>query len=167
MEWSRAKANSILPREHTGNSKHPLPTTQDKIYTWTSPDGQHQNQIDNIGASLVAQRLKCLPPMRETQVLSLGQEDPLEKETASHSGILVWRIPWTEKPGRLQSTSSQRVGHNWATSLYYTILCRQRWRSSIQSAKTRLGVTVPQIMNSLLPNSDLYWRSGETTRPFR
>ena len=55
-------------------------------------------------ASLVAQRLKRLPPMQETWVRSLGREDPLEKEMAIHSSILAWRIPWTEKPGRLQST---------------------------------------------------------------
>ena len=59
----------------------------------------------------MAQRLKCLPPMRETQAGSLGQEDLLEKEMVTHSSILAWRIPWTEKPGRLQSTRSQRVGH--------------------------------------------------------
>ena len=70
-----------------------------------------------MGASLVAQRLKHLPPMRETRVQSLGREDPLEKEMVTHSSILAWRITWTEKPGRLQSTGSQRVGHNWATSL--------------------------------------------------
>ena len=52
-------------------------------------------------ASLVAQRLKRLPPMWETQVQSLGREDPLEKEMATHSSILAWRIPWMEKPGRL------------------------------------------------------------------
>ena len=50
-------------------------------------------------ASLVAQRLKRLPPMRETWVRSLGQEDPLEKETVTHSSILAWRIPWMEEPG--------------------------------------------------------------------
>jgi len=60
----------------------------------------------------VAQRLKRLPPMRETRVPSLGWEDPLEKEMAIHSSILAWRIPWMEKPGRLQTTGSQRVGHN-------------------------------------------------------
>ena len=54
--------------------------------------------------------------MRETWVRSLGREDPLEKEMATHSSILAWRIPWTEEPGRLQSTGSQRVGHDWATS---------------------------------------------------
>ena len=57
--------------------------------------------------SLVAQRLKHLPPTQETLVRSLGWEDPLEKEMATHSSILAWRIPWTEEPGRLQSTGSQ------------------------------------------------------------
>ena len=55
----------------------------------------------------VAQRLKRLPPTRETWVQSLGREDPLEKEMATHSSILAWRIPWTEEPGRLQSMGSQ------------------------------------------------------------
>ena len=63
-------------------------------------------------ASLVAQRLKCLSTMRETRVQSLGWEDPLEKEMATHFSILAWRIPWTEEPGRLQSTRLQRVGHD-------------------------------------------------------
>ena len=63
-------------------------------------------------ASLVAQRLKRLLPMRETWVQSLGREDPLEKEMATYSSILAWRNPWTEEPGGLQSTGSQRVGHN-------------------------------------------------------
>ena len=60
----------------------------------------------------MAQRVKCLPAMQETQVRSLGWEDPLEKEMATHSGILAWKIPWTEKPGLLRSTGSQRVGHD-------------------------------------------------------
>ena len=50
--------------------------------------------------------------MQEMQIRSLGQEDPLEKEMATHSGILAWRIPWTEEPGGLQSMGLQRVGHN-------------------------------------------------------
>ena len=54
--------------------------------------------------------------MRETWVRSLGQENPLEKEMATHSSILAWRIPWTEEPGGLQSMGLQRVGHDWATS---------------------------------------------------
>ena len=61
--------------------------------------------------------VKHLPSMWETRVQSLGQEDPLEKEMANHSSILAWKIPWTEEPGRLQCMGSQRVGHNWATSL--------------------------------------------------
>jgi len=63
-------------------------------------------------SSLVAQLVKSLPVVRETWVLSLGREDPLEKEMASHSSVLAWRIPWMEEPGGLQSTGSQRVGHN-------------------------------------------------------
>ena len=59
--------------------------------------------------SLVAQRLKCLPAMQETRVQSLGWEDSLEKEMATHSSTLAWRIPWREEPGRLQSMGSQRV----------------------------------------------------------
>ena len=65
-----------------------------------------------FGASLVAQRLKRLPGMRETRVRSLGWEDPLEKEMATHSSTVAWKIPQTEEPGRLQSMGSQRVGHN-------------------------------------------------------
>ena len=67
--------------------------------------------------SLVAQTVKHLPAMWETWVQSLGPEDPLEKEMATHSSTLAWKIPWTEEPGRLQSMGSQRVRHNWATSL--------------------------------------------------
>ena len=60
----------------------------------------------------MAQTLKHLPTMRETWVQSLGQEDPLEKEMATHSSILAWKIPWTEGPGGLQSMGSQRVRHD-------------------------------------------------------
>ena len=81
-----------------------------------------------FGASLVSQRLKRLPAMQETWVRSLGWEDPLEKEMATHPSILAWRIPWTEEPGGLQSTGSQRVGHNWATSL--TLLLSNKTISS-------------------------------------
>ena len=56
--------------------------------------------------------VKRLPTMQETQVRSLGLEDLLEKEMATHSGTLAWEIPWTEEPGRLQSMGSQRVGHD-------------------------------------------------------
>ena len=65
-----------------------------------------------VWASLVVQMVKRLPTMQETQVRSLGQEEPLEKELATHASTLAWKIPWTKEPGRLQSMGSQRVGHN-------------------------------------------------------
>ena len=81
-------------------------------------------------ASLVAQRLKRLSGMQETQVWSLGWEDPLEKEMAPHSSTLAWRISWREEPGRLQSMKSQRVGHDWANSLSLFIFMhwRRKWQ---------------------------------------
>ena len=95
MEWSRAKANRVLPRKCTGQSKHPLPTTQEETYTWTSPDGQHRNQID------------------------------------------------------------------------YT-LCSQRWRSSIQSTKTRPGADCGSDHELLIIKFRLKLKKvGKTTRPFR
>ena len=60
----------------------------------------------------MAQTVKCLPAMQETHVLSLGLEDPLEKDMATHSSILAWKTPWTKEPGRLQSMGLQRVGHD-------------------------------------------------------
>ena len=63
----------------------------------------------------MAQRIKHLPAMGETWVPSLGWEDPLEKEMATHSSILAWRIPWTEEPGGLQSMESKKVEHYLAT----------------------------------------------------
>ena len=67
-------------------------------------------------------KLKPLPAMRKTWVRSLGREDPLEKEMATHSSIRAWRIPWTEEPGGLQSTGSQRVGHDREISLSHVFL---------------------------------------------
>ena len=76
---------------------------------YTLPKG---NLVAQSQASLVAQMVKCLPAVWETQVQSLGWEDPLEKEMATHSSTLSWKIPWTEEPGRLQSMGLQRVGHD-------------------------------------------------------
>ena len=64
----------------------------------------------------MAQTVKNLPAMQETRVRSLGREDPLEKGMATHSSILGWRIPGTEKPGGLHSMGSQRVSHDWVTN---------------------------------------------------
>ena len=76
-----------------------------------------KNKTDNKDSHpLVAQMVKHLPIMQEAQVGSLDQEDSLEKGMATHCSILAWRLPWTEKPGGLQSLGSYRVGHDWATN---------------------------------------------------
>ena len=69
-------------------------------------------KIKKYMASLVAQLVKNLPAVQETWVRSLGWENPLEKEMATHSSILAWKISWTEEPGGLQSMRSQRDGHD-------------------------------------------------------
>ena len=66
----------------------------------------------------MAQMVRNLPAMQDTQVWFLGQEDPLEKGMATYSSILAWRIPWAEEPGQLQSMGLQRVGHNWVTNTH-------------------------------------------------
>ena len=82
-----------------------------------------------LRTSLVAQMVKRLSTMWETQVWSLGGEDPPEKEMAIHSSTIAWKIPWTEELGRLQSMRSQRVGHDWATSLslYWSFVFSLLW----------------------------------------
>ena len=91
------------------------------LYPCTTWEAILFNVMHYYWSSLVAQRVRRLPVMQETWVRSLGQEDPLEKEMATHSSTLAWKILWTEKPGRLQSMGSQRVRHDWATSQ-----CRRR-----------------------------------------
>ena len=96
-------------------------------------------EVFNSGAFLLAQMVKNLPAMQETQVQSLGQEDPLEKGIATNFSILAWRIPWTEEPGGLKSMGLQRVGDNWmANTFAFTLeFCRARkillkgWRYSL------------------------------------
>ena len=83
-----------------------------------SPGGGHDSPLQDSWASLVAQMVKNLPAMRETQVQSLGWEDPLEKGMATHSSILAWRIPMDRLACELQSMWSQRVGPNWATHTF-------------------------------------------------
>ena len=82
--------------------------------------------LSYLVASLVAQTVKHLPAMQETRIRSLVWEDPLEKEMATHSSTLAWKIPWTEEPCRLQSMGSQRVRHDWATSLASLSLCHHK-----------------------------------------
>ena len=91
---------------------------------WEFPDGpvvrtllpvqwaEFPSLVGELRASLVAQSVRNLPAVQETRVRSLGWEDPLEKEMATHSSILSWKISWTEEPGVLQSMGSQRVGHD-------------------------------------------------------
>jgi len=76
------------------------------------PPSSHHTLSTFKGASLVAQIIKSLPAIRKTWVPFLGWEDPLEKEMATHSSIVAWRIPWMEEPGRLQSMGSQRIRHD-------------------------------------------------------
>ena len=104
--------------------------THSSILAWRIPWIEEPSRLQSMGSqsrtqlkrfsthvhmhwtSLVAQMVKSLPTVWETWVQSLGWEDPLEKEMATHSSILVWKTPWTEKPGRLQSTGSKRVRHD-------------------------------------------------------
>ena len=78
----------------------------------------------------MAQKVKRLPATWESRVRSLGRDDPLEKEMATHYSIRAWRIPWMEEPGGLQSMGSQRVRHDWATSL--SLLTFMHWRRKWQ-----------------------------------
>ena len=113
-----------------------------------------------LGASLVAQTVNRLPTMRETWVRALGWEDPLEKEMATHSSILAWKIPWTEVPGRLQFMGLQRVAHDWATSLSLsTLLCLENSFSCMTLLTCQVpGETVlsPWEVESLVSNRTLW-----------
>ena len=113
------------------------------------------------GASLVAQRVKHLPVMREIWVWSLGREDPLEKEKATHSGTFAWKIPWMEKPGRLQSIGWQRVGYDWATSLSWLIHVEVWHKTKVCKA------VILQLKNKLKKEGSQNWDPGDaaTTHP--
>ena len=107
------KLKLYLKSNHENQASPSLQLTRD-----VASRGSHFSSIvlaDYFGiywASLVAQTVKHLPAMRETWVRSLGREDPLENEMATHSSTLAWKMPWTEEPCKLQSTGSQRVGHD-------------------------------------------------------
>ena len=83
----------------------------------------------------MAQTLKCLPATWETWVRSLGQEDPLEKEMATHSSALAWKTPWMEEPDKLHSMRSQRVGHDSATSLVLVMTSKEGMVGSSRDAE--------------------------------
>ena len=102
--------------------------------------------------SLVSQMAKCLPTTRETQLQSPGWEDLLEKEMATHSSILAWKIPWTEEPVRLQSMGSQRIGHDWATLLQYFFFIRwpKYWSFTSTVQPTNIQDWFPLGLNVLI-----------------
>ena len=104
LEWVAFPFSSNLP--NPGIKPRSLPLWAD--YLPAEPQG-----------NLRAQIVKRLPALWKTWVRSLGLENSLEKEMASHSSTLAWKIQLMEEPGRLQSMGSQRVGHNWATSLFF------------------------------------------------
>ena len=101
-------------------SRPSLPSAWTSPHTLMSP--HHGPDSLPHQTSLVAQTVKNLPAVWETQVQSLGWEDPLEKAMATHSSIPAWKIPWMEEPGRLQSMGSQRVRQDWVTSLSFPIM---------------------------------------------
>ena len=98
-------------------------------------------QIIYLGASLVAQLVKNLPAKQETQVKSLGWEDLLKKSMATLCSILASRIPWTKKPGWLQSKRSQRVRHEWMTNIdyYVALIYKLKWRKYSEWQMYQLG----------------------------
>ena len=98
------------------------------IHLGTSSRNEKVSNKVSETASLVAQLVKNPPAVQETWVRSLGWEDPLKKEMATHSSILAWRIPWTVEPGRLESMGLQRVGHDRVTNAF-TFLQAHFWKS--------------------------------------
>ena len=110
MHWRRKWQPTpvFLP----GESQEPGSLVGCRLWGHTELDTTEVTQHSIAQQSPSVQTVKRLPAMRETWLPSLGWEDPLEKEMATHSSILAWRIPWTEEPGGLQSTGSQRVRHD-------------------------------------------------------
>ena len=128
----------------------------------------------------MAQTVKNLPAVQEIWFQSLSHEDPLEKEMATHSNILAWRILWSEEPGGLQSLGSQRVRHNWATNTFTLLKKMYRWKiitwkyapHHMLSGKCKLKqqcVEIPLhiIEMAKLPNTDKtkrWWGCGATVK---
>ena len=115
MEFSRHEYWSGLPFPIPGTLPDSgieltSPAMAGRFFTAESPEKPIYSSFTLT--SLVAQTVKCLSAMQETQVRSLGPEDPLEKEMAIHSSTTAWKIQWMEEPGRLQSMESQRVRHD-------------------------------------------------------
>ena len=125
-----------------------------KVFLW---EVQHLSFL-RYGAFLVAQRLKHLPAMWETWVWSLGREDPLEKEMATHSSILAWRIPWTEELGGLQSTGSQ--SRTWLSDFTFTFQPSWRRLMAKELIPPRLGI---YMWRSSSHSKGRMWRGTKET----
>ena len=107
--------------------------------------------------------LKHLSTMQETWVQALGWEDPLEKEMAIHSSTIAWKILWTEEPGRLQSMGSQRVRHDWATSLLHfisTLLLPIRWLSAARGQDNRARKEHTEWQDTRVWSGHSLWSGG-------
>ena len=113
------------------------------------------------GPSLMAQTVKNLLAMWETQVWPLGHEETLEKGMATHSRILAWRIPWTEESGRLQSVGSRRVEHDWATNTFTTLLIP--WDFELQTTRSTLGSCFNPLSDLLASSCCFFLSSLELT----
>ena len=123
-----------------------------------------------IVTSLVAQTVKRLPTVKQTWVRSRGQEDPMEKEMATHSSTLAWKIPWTEERSRLQSMGSQRVGHDWVTSLHLTIPSGSNSKESACYAGDLVqSLAWEELLEKVMAthSSILAWRTPWTEGPGR
>ena len=126
------------------------------------------------GASLVAQVVKNRPSVWETQVPSLGQEDPLEKGMATHSSFLAWRMACTEEPGGLQSMGLQRVVHDWATNtLTYTLIQNKKFKVrekksikcfTLSGTQRTLKSASPVVLFSALKQGQLSYFSSSTLK---
>ena len=113
VQFSCSVVSDSLRPHGLQHTRPPCPSPTPRVYPNSCPLSQwchyHYHMIIIIMTSLVAQMVKHLPTMQETWVQSLGQEDLLKKEMATHSSILVWKTPWTEEPGRLQSMGSHMM----------------------------------------------------------
>ena len=141
------------PRQQAQGGEGTCPTSQ-----WTTAsEWSISGYLTLKLSSLVAETVKHLSAIQETQVRSLGWEDPLEKEMAAHFSILAWKIPRTAEPGRLLSMGLQRIRHDWATSLLLSILklglqyyllmlhsiCQQIWKTQQWPQDWKRSVFIP------------------------
>ena len=115
----------------------------------------------------MAQMVKNLPATQETRAQSVGQEGTLEKEMATHSSILAWRIPWTEKPGGLQSVGLRRVWHNWASNTYTQTRKTKAFKGKLRSLTeikryleyqlAWVSVLIPSLISVIVAAEVCHW----------